>query len=63
MIGKLIVFSVGVAAGVIGKVIYDDSQAARAYFSETLPAVLEGLESGWDKFREGFKEGFERRAS
>jgi len=33
-----------VAAGAIGKAIYDDSQAARASFSETFTAVLEGLE-------------------
>jgi len=62
MIGKLVVFSVGLAAGIIGKAIYDGQKAAGASFSETLPALLEGLENGGDKFREGFKEGFERRA-
>ena len=48
MIGKLIVFSVGLASGAIGgaigQAIYDGRQAARASFSETFTAVLEGLE-------------------
>ena len=63
MMEKLVLFSVGVVAGVIGKAIYDDQKAAGASCSESLLAVLEGLENGWDKFRDGFQEGFERRAS
>ena len=63
MIGKLMLFSVGVAAGVIGKTIYEDSKAAGASWADTLEAVAEGLKNGWDKFREGFKEGVERQAS
>jgi hypothetical protein len=63
MLGKLVVFTLGVAAGVIGKTIYDDGKANCTSCSDTLEAVLLGFKNGWDKFREGFKEGFERHAS
>ena len=56
------VFSVGAAAEARGKAIYGDHKAAGASCSDTLPAELEGLEHGY-KFRDWFKEGFERRAS
>ena len=69
MIGKIIVFTLGAAAGIIGTTVYDDSKALCSSCSETFEAgaVVKGLKTGWDKFREGFKEGYqgerERHAS
>jgi len=69
MIGKLVVFTLGVTAGIIGKTIYDDSKTVCSSCSDTIKseAVVEGLKNGWEKFREGFKDGFkeelERHAS
>ena len=58
MLGKLVVFALGAAVGVIGKAIYDKSQATGTTCSDTLEGVFEGLKKGWDDFAEGFKEGF-----